>query len=429
MPAARSRIEILPAAACAFAASVVAAPCLAAGPWIVDTGGADMGLAGAGRAALALDAASLSANPAAIGALSGSIAAVAVVALELDYAYHGTEPMPTHARNHEGFTTLPAAYAVHRSGPITFGIGAYSHLGLSFDSGDDWGGQRAVERVGVATFNLAPAVAWMVNEQVTIGASLAAQVAEPEIRVAVANDVLYYGPPAGLPDGMLRASGDSWAAGGQFGVLYAPRSDTRLGMAWTAPVEHRVPLHLEADNLHPVLATLLPSDDTARLELALPQQLLFGLAHEPRSGTLVSFGLSWQDWSTAGDTQLKLQGSSAPVFPDGLRDTWGAAAGMRCRLDGHWSVSSGVAYESSPAPDAGVPAYFPAAEQWKLAAGVERNIGEALRLRGSLSVIQQGEAKVVQAAHPLPLPGIPQFTGIYEDTRVYLVSLAADFRR
>lgn len=428
MPAARNRLNTLPAA-CAVAACVVAAPCLAAGPWIAETGGADMGLAGAGRAALALDAASLSANPAAMGALTDSIATVAVVALDLDYSFNGTEQMPTHATNHEGVAMLPAAFAVHRAGSLTFGIGAYSHLGLSFDSGNDWGGQRAVEQAGVATFNLAPAVAWVMNEHVTVGASLAAQYAEPELRVAVANDALFYGPPAGLPDGTLTASGDSWALGGQLGILYVPRGDTRLGLAWTASVDHSVPLDLEAKNLHPVLATLVPSDDTARLELALPQQLLFGLAYEPRGGTLVSFGLTWQDWSRTGDTHLDLQGGSASVFPGGLRDTWGAAAGMRRSLDEDWSVSAGVSYESSPAPEAGVPAYFPVAEQWKFAAGVERNFGKTLRLRGSVSVTQQGDAQVVQTAHPLPLPGIPGFTGVYADTRVFVVSLAADFGR
>ena len=48
---------------------LVANPCWAAGPWITDTGGADMGMAGAGRASLALDAASLAVNPAALGKL------------------------------------------------------------------------------------------------------------------------------------------------------------------------------------------------------------------------------------------------------------------------------------------------------------------------------------------------------------------------
>jgi hypothetical protein len=59
---------------------------------------------------------------------------------------------------------------------------------------------------------------------------------------------------------------------------------------------------------------------------------------------------------------------------------------------------------------------------------VERTINEDVRLRGAVSVILQGDADVVQDTQPLPLPGIPALTGRYEDTRVYALALAADFR-
>lgn len=55
-------------------------------------------------------------------------------------------------------------------------------------------------------------------------------------------------------------------------------------------------------------------------------------------------------------------------------------------------------------------------------------VTDTVRLRGTASVIIQGDADVVQTTHPVPLPGIPELTGKYEDTRVYLVALAADFR-
>ena len=91
-------------------------------------------------------------------------------------------------------------------------------------------------------------------------------------------------------------------------------------------------------------------------------------------------------------------------------------------------MSAGISYESSPATDGGVPAYFPVAEQWRWAVGLEHDVNDVLRLRGALVVMLQGDAHVVQTQHPLPLPGIPDFTGSYQDTRVYLLSLAAGYR-
>lgn len=414
------------AAAVTVASMLVAAPAQAAGPWISDAGSADMAVAGAGRAALSLDAGSLAANPAAIGGMPGAGVTLAAIALELDYTFRG--PDGAAAENNDGITMLPAAFATHRSGDLTYGLGAYSYFGLTFDSGSAWGGERAVEQAGLVTFNLGPAVAWTVNDSLTVGGSIAAQWARPELRLAVANDAVYFGPPTGLPDGRLRASGESWAASGQLGVLYTLLEGTRVGLSWTAPVEHSVALDVRYQAIHPVLEGLLPAYGDPRLELTLPQQLLLGASHETAAGTLLLVGLSWQDWSTLGEARLRLPGDSAPVFPGRLQDTWGASVGVRRALGAGWTGSAGVGYESSPATSRGVPAYFPVAAQWKLAAGIDRSLSESLRLRGVLSLTAQDDAEVVQAAHPLPLPGIPEFTGKYRDTRVYMLALATDFR-
>lgn len=410
-----------------LAAMVVAPPCWGAGPWLPETGGADMGMAGAGRAAMALDATALAANPAAMGSLPASTITASAMPLDLDFEFRGSDATPAAATNKEGINVVPALHAVYRDDELTYGIGAYSYFGLSFDAGNQWEGRRNIESVGLATFNIAPAIAWQATDRLTIGASIAAQLAEPDGRIAVANDAIFYGPPSGLPDGQLALTGKSWAVGGQLGLAYAPMDSLRFGLSWTAPVEHSVPLDITAKGLHPVLATLLPPDDAARLELTVPQQLLLGIAHQADNGTTTALGLSWQDWSKFGESKLKLPGVSSALIAGGLQDTWGASIGVRRAFGQDWVASAGVSYESDPATDAGVPIYFPVAEQWRIAAGAERSISDALRLRAELSVVLQGDADVVQVTHPLPLPGIPPLTGAYEDTRVYMLALAADF--
>ena len=195
-----------------------------------------------------------------------------------------------------------------RNDRFTYGIGAYSYLGLSFDVGNQWQGRRVIEQAGLATFNIAPTVAWQATDRLVVGASLAAQLAEPEARIAIANDAMFYGPPVGLPDGQLELSGQSWAMGGQLGLTYAPTDSLRFGLAWTAPVDHSVPFDVTAKGLHPVLATLLPPDDAARLKFTVPQQVLLGVAHQAGNGTTAALGLSWQDWSRFGDATTETAG-------------------------------------------------------------------------------------------------------------------------
>jgi long-chain fatty acid transport protein len=322
---------------------------------------------------------------------------------------------------------VPSLFATHQDGQVTYGLGVYSYMGMSFDLGDQWSGRRVIENAGLKTFNIAPAVAWSPTDKLRFGASVAAQRAEYEAGLAVSSDATYFGPPAGLPDGRVELEGDSWGLGGQLGVQLQASDELQLGLAWTAPVDHSAPGDITASGVHPVLATLLPADGATTLNFTVPQQLLFGAAYQATPATTLLLGLGWQDWSAFGDAKLKMPGQVSAMFPGGLRDAWGASLGVRHAFGEHWTAAAGIDYESDPSRNRGVPAYFPVAEQWRIAAGVERPVGEACRLRLSLSVIDQGQAKVVQVSNPLPLPGVKPLNGTYETARIYLLGLAADF--
>jgi long-subunit fatty acid transport protein len=172
---------------------------------------------------------------------------------------------------------------------------------------------------------------------------------------------------------------------------------------------------------------VLPDDGDIALHVTLPQQVLLGAAYQPSHGTLLAAGASWQDWSALGAATLEMPDRTSAMFPAGLRDTWGASLGVRQSLNDYWSVTGGLSYESSPAPPQGVPAYFPVAGQWRLAAGAERVIGDDLRLRLMASVLQQGDVTVAQSVHPVPLPGIGPLTGRYANARAYMLGFATDF--
>jgi long-chain fatty acid transport protein len=377
---------------------------------------------------MSLDAASQAANPATLAGLTRSTLSVMAMPMALDLDFHGSAAsMPASARDEAGALPAGALYAAWRAGRITYGLAAYSYLGLSADLGEQWAGRRVIEKTGLATFNIAPAVAVAVTDRLTIGASVAAQRAALEAAVAVANDAMFYGPPVGLPDGQIKLSGDSWELGGQLGLLYRATDATQVGVAWTAPVEHSIPSDIETSGVHPVLAPLLPTNGQVTLDFTVPQQVLLGVSHRTERGTWVSAGLSWQDWSALGESTLTMPGQVSPMFPDGLSDTWGVSLGIRHPVSERWTLAAGLGYDSDPAANGHVPAYFPAAEQWRIAAGAERTISDTCRLRLEMSIVNQGSANVVQTTHPLPLPGIPPLTGAFENTRIYMLAVAADF--
>jgi long-chain fatty acid transport protein len=245
--------------------------------------------------------------------------------------------------------------------------------------------------------------------------------------LGASNDAAFYGPPVGMPDGRLELEGSSWAPGGSLGVLYRASSSTRLGLAWTSSAQHSVDMDLHGRNLHPVLAGMLPGPGQVALDVTLPQQLTLSATTQLSPATLLGISTGWQDWSVVGQSKLRASGQAASMFPDGLRDTWNLSVGIRHEMSAAWALTAGVAYDGDPSVHGDMPAYFPVAEQLRIAGGVERRLSEDCTLRIALSVINQGDVRVEQGAHPIPLPGIGPLSGSFTNSRVYVLAAAADF--
>jgi long-chain fatty acid transport protein len=402
--------------------------CFAGAVWLTETGGSDMGMAAAGSQALALDGSVLGANPAGIARLRAATATAAVVPVAVDLDFEGSGSTPGSAHNHDGTTWMGSAFLVRPGERVSWGLGLYSYAGLGADFGDQWVGRRVIESESLQTLNVAPAIAWRINDHVQVGASLRAQYASVDAAMAVNNSAMFYGPPAGLPDGRIRLNGHSWAPGGDLGVAWQPRPELQLGLDWTSQVHHRVDFDVGAKDLHPVLAGMLPLAGSPTLRFDLPQQVAAGVAWQASPATLLAGTVRWQDWSVLGDARQSSALGSAPMFPDGLQDTWGVSVGVRHGLRPDLSLSAGVGYESDPARGGGMPAYLPVSDQWRLGLGADWRMRDDVTLRAALSVIQQGDVHVVQHGHPMPLPGVGPLSGTISDSRLYLAALAVDWR-
>lgn len=400
----------------------------AGGAWLTESGGADMAMASAGSAALAVDASTLAANPAGIVELQGNRLLITAMPLLLDIEGSGDGATTGSIRNHGGPTPAGALFATHSDGRWAAGLGVYSYFGLGFDYGQQWSGARAVQSADFLSMNIAPAVAYRLSDRVSIGGTFSAQYASAQARLAIANNLPFYGSPTELPDGQLRLEGDSWALGGSVGAIYNHSVATRFGLAWTAPVSHHMNLDLNARKLRPELDALLRQSGSAGFDMSLPQQYRVSAVHCLSADTLVAGSIAWQQWSDFGKAQLQVGNTSAPLFEDGLRDTWGVAIGLHHRIHPNWRVSGGVGYDSSPVVKNWAPIYFPVADQLRLALGADYRYSNALLLRSAVSVVNQGAVNVGQDSYPIQLPGMPAATGKIESSRIYLGAVSVDYR-
>jgi len=403
--------------------------CAAAAAWLSESGGPDMAMASAGRAAFATDATTIGSNPAGMVALRGTAVSVVAMPIRMDLEFDGSGRTPGSAVNEQEMMPALSAFAMRQEGRWAVGVGAYGNVGLGCDFGREWSGRRAIVNAKLQSINLTPAVAYRLTDRLDVGASIGAQYADVQAGMNVSNEAIYYGPPLDLPDGQLRMAGHSWAPVGSLGVAYQADTGTRTGLTWTSAVTHSMDLDVDMRAVHPLLSAMLQQQPSARIDFSLPQQVTLSVARQLSDDTMLTASAGWQQWSRFGRSRLHAAGQEAPMFEDGLSDTWSAAIGLRHRVDQRWTLATGIAYDSDPAgADGTMPVYFPMAEQLRLAAGADYQFSDALLLRVALSVISQGTVTVAQDTHPVPLPGIPQVTGTISGSRVYVLGLTANYR-
>lgn len=401
---------------------------MAAAAWLPESGGPGMAMASAGSAAFATDATTIASNPAGMLALNGAAVSVVVMPVALDLEFRGSGDTPGSVDNGQGTVPMVSAFATANQGTWAAGFGTFGNVGLGCEFGKKWSGRRAVESAQLRSINLAPALAYRFTDRLDLGASIGAQYADVQAGIAVSNEAIYYGPPLDLPDGQLRMEGSSWEPIENLGMVYRPGAGTSLGLAWTSSVTHSLDLDIRANQVHPLLAGMLQQQGPATLDFELPQQFTLSATHLVSPDTLLAATVGWQQWSAFGRARLRVAGQDAPMFEDGLNDTWSAAVGLRHRVDPRWTLATGIAYDSDPSANGTMPIYFPMAEQLRLAAGADYRFSETLLLRVALSVISQGKVRVAQDTYPVPLPGIPSVTGTINGSRVYVLGFTADYR-
>ena len=82
----------------------------------------------------------------------------------------------------------------------------------------------------------------------------------------------------------------------------------------------------------------------------MPNQVMLSVHHDLNDDLAIMANLGWQNWSEFGEIGLSLGGPAAKSLEvdANFDDTWHYALGARYQLDPLWSVSAGIAYDTSP---------------------------------------------------------------------------------
>ena len=380
----------------------------AGGLYLYEVGTPDVGLAGAGYAARADDAATVFTNPA------------GMTRIDEPSLMLGTQPMYLHLKFDPDSTTSAAAstlpggfaaddgdasgwifyigtvgsygrglYYVHPvNDRLRLGVSMNGYFGLSLDYEDNWVGRYYVQDTTLQAAAIQPAIAWRVNDWLSVGTGVAVLYGILDDKIAVNNIA------PNLPDGKLKYKDEQWATQFNLGVLVEPQKGTRLGLTYLSEADLNFDDRLDFSGLGPGLLAVLGGRGAlnAKLDLGLtmPQAVMFSAYHEFTDRLALMANLGWQDWSQFGRIEVSLDSPTLTVDLD-YKDTWHVALGAEYRISDPWLLTGGVAYDSAMLDDDEVSPSLPVGDTWRFGLGTRYAWSEDVTLSGSYELAWSGD--------------------------------------
>jgi long-chain fatty acid transport protein len=406
-------------------------PAAAGGIILYEVGTADVGLASAGYNARAQDASTVLTNPAGMTRLEGAQLLLGAQLLYGDLKFSigpGTSPQlgTNDGGNPVGWFPGGGAFFSYSVSPdLKLGFAMTGNFGLAekYDSG--WVGRYYVQETTLLGVSFLPSIAYRVNNQLSLGASLNIMYGKLENQVAINNI-------GGAPDGQLNLDDNTWGLGVNLGVLYELDPRTRLGLTYNSQVSLDFKGPAQFTGLSPALNTVLGNrgllNANVDLGIRVPQGVMGSVFHQANDRWAVLGSVGWQQWSKFGKAEVGVDSSNPRSLTTNLdyKDTWHVAVGAQHRLSDPWMLNFGIAYDSGFQDSGSVSPMLPVNSAWRFGVGGQNQVSKTFSwgvageyaYGGTLDVNKQGTA-------PVALGGRGNLVGSYNNTGIFFI--AANF--
>lgn len=297
-----------------------------------------------------------------------------------------------------------AAYYQPLSENLVAGIGVYvpSGLGASWDGADfaaiaenksyEWS-----SRIGVVT--IAPAVAYKINEQIYLGATLNFNYGSFDIATHAGSATLPVPPYTKIDLGQYEESMSGWGIGATLGVLF--KFNEQLSFGATYRTRNTVKFKGSASISNIYLLGLNKESDLER-NVTWPTWLAFGLAFKPFKELTLTADLQWSEWKTIDVMKTDFLDPSWKLFMalsgDDQREMhWKNVMQMRVgaeySLPNNWTIRAGYYWDPSPAPDTTMNVLLPSYNFNVLTFGLGYALGD-LKLDFGFEYLKGQERKI-----------------------------------
>ncbi|WP_193164520.1 OmpP1/FadL family transporter [Microbulbifer hainanensis] len=401
----------------------------AGGLMVWEIGTPTLGTAGAGWAAMPEDASTAYTNPAGTVWRDDTeiMAAGQLLYGNLDFSDGGESNVPGGDGGNaiEWFPGGGFFAAGRLTDSLGWGFAMAGNMGGVLDYDNGWKGRRFVTETSLIGMSLLPSLSWKASDCLSFGLAL-----------NVMGGYYKYEsrPRAGLLGGDARLKYDDIdiGYGGNLGVTYKPTTATTLGLVYTSEVDWNFRDDLRLRNFGPLFSQLVSRLNGARtkIDMTVPQTLTLSLQQRLTPRTTLYSNLNWQEWSQFGYIGFEIDNpnqTSATINRE-YDDSWHGALGVRHlftsgRLQG-WSLSTGVAYDSSIEDLGSRTADLVVDNAWRLGLGARKELCPGLRLDVGYTLVWMGDTKIDQSGGA---PFNPRLQGSYDNYALNFFGASVQF--
>jgi len=326
----RTDIPIRCAFLCALTTLLLFAPALYAtnGMKVIGVGPVQRSMGGA-NVALPLDAAVAITNPAGLSQLHKRIdIAATYFAPDVSYKAHSDAGMITNDNSYVSSDTGPCIMpglggVVPINDRYTFGLGAYGVCGMSVDYEQNL--YNNITYTDYAFMKLAPALAFRIDDNLSIGAALNLDYATMEFEAGTTSEVSHN-------------DGHEFGLGFTAGAIYKLTNAIAVGIAYESRQDFS---DFEFNT----------NAGTDKLALEQPQNITLGLGIRPNDRLRIAFDVAWIDWpQTVGENKPEYteNSSGAAAWNMNWDDQYVYKVGVEYDLNEKVKVRAGYNYGKCP---------------------------------------------------------------------------------
>jgi long-chain fatty acid transport protein len=366
----------------------------AGGIYVPMKGAAATGSANVGLASAARDGSTLFYNPAGMTRLGGPFVEIGVDAINADIAVdnRGSQARTPGSAGRDvlyagsqgrgdGWIPIPNLFlgTPIMDGRIWLGLAVTSPFGLELDYGPEWFGRYDSYDNSIKTLDLAPTLAYRINDAWSIGGGVDVQYADAQL-ISALPDPLNPGGPSPGSDGQSKLAGDGWDAGFNLGLLYEPSEQTRVGLHYRSGMRHTLEGSIEVSGLRGPLASANGRSDT-RTGFDLPDILTLSLTQAVTSRLTLMGEVQWFGWDAFDEIRVRLaNGSPDLVRLQGFENTFTVGLAGEYALNSRWTLRGGIQYDESPTTDTFRNTSIPDSDLLWLGVGASYRVSEQFRL-------------------------------------------------